>query len=780
MSKRKKGTVYQRRIFAYFMAIAIVPLLILGIYSYSSAVKALRKNARQANEAALMQIENQTDKALDAIRQSFQGLAMRESTVNMINRSYEEISYPEIRGFIDEIYSEEAYTSYVKSYAFVNFKKGWIISNKGVIPVDEVKNRDWLKEIESSDKKIYWQNQAELSIEGGPISEPGRGQEELLSEYVNHEYLTFVVKMPMYTPYSEATFIVNLKKEAMEQIFKDSLGNGRLIVFDQEGRLVYSENEALAGYYRNAAKAADFGEALVHTEDGTFDIVKRKAPVSGWTFIAGYNSLAAENELHQIIFTMLGMIAVILLLIGILGSFGTLRVYRPVKKLVSEVKGMIPGQEADGEGDEFSLINQGLHALAGHNEELQELIERQKGQLSELFALRLIRGRLGEAEIILTMERLKLKFQPSLCVVSVLFCQKAGGAMEQLEQDVFNMELMKRLPDEIRQMLVFPPFIHTRAIVMVPDALNKEKLEEKLLALRNCLSVFVNGECRGCMNMGVSRSFTELSRFRTAYHESLEALKANEHSDRDEDTEGISMEDSSVTYYEDLTAHLEGARGYNLALDEAVKEAVDHLNQEEAFAVVTEFLHDLNRSKAALYEQHYYLHRFLLAILTVPADAGIPMNDLFPEGEEDVFQQLNQLYDYRAVLKFYKNKVIVPVVGLMSQMRKSSSEMVLEKVMELVEGCKGDLTLTECAQKLGYHPSYIWRVLKNTKDITFTDYIAEQKLELAKKLLVETGLSVTEIAERLSYSNAQNFIRLFKKHLGITPGQYRKQNKDSM
>jgi len=68
-------------------------------------------------------------------------------------------------------------------------------------------------------------------------------------------------------------------------------------------------------------------------------------------------------------------------------------------------------------------------------------------------------------------------------------------------------------------------------------------------------------------------------------------------------------------------------------------------------------------------------------------------------------------------------------------------------------------------------------VLKNTKDITFTDYIAKQKLELAKRMLVDTDLPVGEIANRLSYSNAQNFIRLFKKHMGITPGQFRKQNK---
>ncbi len=48
---------------------------------------------------------------------------------------------------------------------------------------------------------------------------------------------------------------------------------------------------------------------------------------------------------------------------------------------------------------------------------------------------------------------------------------------------------------------------------------------------------------------------------------------------------------------------------------------------------------------------------------------------------------------------------------------------------------------------------------------------------MAKRMLVETDISVAEIAERLSYSNAQNFIRLFKKHMDITPGQYRKQYK---
>ncbi len=98
----------------------------------------------------------------------------------------------------------------------------------------------------------------------------------------------------------------------------------------------------------------------------------------------------------------------------------------------------------------------------------------------------------------------------------------------------------------------------------------------------------------------------------------------------------------------------------------------------------------------------------------------------FRKGTEDLFLQFNQLYDSRSIKMFYETKVIVPVINRMNQFRKSSSEMVMDKITELVEKNGGDLTLSECAEKVGCHPSYIWRVMKNTKDMTFTDYVAGQ------------------------------------------------------
>ncbi|MFR3728921.1 helix-turn-helix domain-containing protein [Lacrimispora sp.] len=769
MGNKKKGFTYRKRIFAYFMAISIVPLLILGFYSYHSAAMAVRKNIRQSNETALLQVENKAENVLDAVRQSLLSLASSSLAGEIVNQKYDDIPYPKIRDFIDEIIGDEVYINYVSGYSFINYKNGWMLSNKGMIPVDKANNVQWLRELSADRRKMFWINHAEKVD----------SRELIQSEYANDNYLTFVVKVPTYAEFSNAAFIFNIDRSSFEGMLKKSLANGALVVFDDNGKLVCSENQAVAAYYEqhpDELKRPDVRS--IHTKEGTFDIVKKQAAISGWTFIAGYDPALADGQLKQIPITMAGIILMVLIVSGLISGFSTIHVYQPVKNLVTQISSIVPasGQKEAG-SDEFLLINQGIHTLAGHNEELQNMIDRQKNQLAELFAYRLIRGRLNGAEIRQTKERLKITFLPNLCVVSVIFCKKTDREREQMEQDVLNLDQLKRMPEEIKNILLFPPFIHTRAIVMIIDGETRERVEQKILALRNCLSVFADEGCSGYVDMGVSRIFPEATGFARAYNESIEALKINEYYDRDEDTEGMSMEDSSVTYYGDLAGQRSGKSGYNLVLDTEVKKAVDESDQVRAFSIADEFLRDLTKSGVVLYEQHYYLHRFLLAILSVPADAGIPIHDIFPEGEDNLFGRFNQLYDYQSIGKFYKTNVIVPVITRMNQFRKSSSEVVFQKIMDLIREYQGDLSLTECAEKLGYHPSYIWRVLKNTKDITFTDYIAKQKLELAKGMLVDTDLPVTEIANRLSYSNAQNFIRLFKKHMKITPGQFRKQNK---
>lgn len=58
----------------------------------------------------------------------------------------------------------------------------------------------------------------------------------------------------------------------------------------------------------------------------------------------------------------------------------------------------------------------------------------------------------------------------------------------------------------------------------------------------------------------------------------------------------------------------------------------------------------------------------------------------------------------------------------------------------------------------------------------FSDYLAQYRIDMAKRWLLETNMKISEIADRLKYKNSENFIRFFKKITGVTPGKYRKIN----
>lgn len=68
-------------------------------------------------------------------------------------------------------------------------------------------------------------------------------------------------------------------------------------------------------------------------------------------------------------------------------------------------------------------------------------------------------------------------------------------------------------------------------------------------------------------------------------------------------------------------------------------------------------------------------------------------------------------------------------------------------------------------------------VFKNQMGKTPNEYIIELRLQFAKKLLDNTNLSIRQISENVGYSDQYFFSRLFKKHMGVSPQNYRNKNK---
>lgn len=81
----------------------------------------------------------------------------------------------------------------------------------------------------------------------------------------------------------------------------------------------------------------------------------------------------------------------------------------------------------------------------------------------------------------------------------------------------------------------------------------------------------------------------------------------------------------------------------------------------------------------------------------------------------------------------------------------------------------------ELAEYMSISPSYCHAVFKKETGVPIMTYFNSLRLQEAKNLLVLGGHSLSDIVEVLCFYDYNYFSRIFKKHFGITPAQYKKQ-----
>ena len=79
------------------------------------------------------------------------------------------------------------------------------------------------------------------------------------------------------------------------------------------------------------------------------------------------------------------------------------------------------------------------------------------------------------------------------------------------------------------------------------------------------------------------------------------------------------------------------------------------------------------------------------------------------------------------------------------------------------------LTIKELSRKVAINECYLKKGFKEMFGTTIFDFYQSQRMEHARYLLYEKGLSVTEVSVMLGYSSISHFSTAFKKHTGLKP-----------
>lgn len=87
-----------------------------------------------------------------------------------------------------------------------------------------------------------------------------------------------------------------------------------------------------------------------------------------------------------------------------------------------------------------------------------------------------------------------------------------------------------------------------------------------------------------------------------------------------------------------------------------------------------------------------------------------------------------------------------------------------------------EIPLSRLAELTGLNDSYLSQLFKQETGITISDYIRQERIEEAKRLMELPGITLSDIASRLQFNDQSYFTKVFKKVTGYTPKQYKKHS----
>lgn len=120
-------------------------------------------------------------------------------------------------------------------------------------------------------------------------------------------------------------------------------------------------------------------------------------------------------------------------------------------------------------------------------------------------------------------------------------------------------------------------------------------------------------------------------------------------------------------------------------------------------------------------------------------------------------------------------------IGMEKAVKAENSRLFLleQSMVYINDKLTKEFTLEELAGIAGVSPVYYCKIFKKHNGVTVWTYINAQRVLMAQEMLKNTNNSVIDISISCGFNTTANFNKVFKKHTGFTPTEYRDKERGS-
>ncbi len=167
----------------------------------------------------------------------------------------------------------------------------------------------------------------------------------------------------------------------------------------------------------------------------------------------------------------------------------------------------------------------------------------------------------------------------------------------------------------------------------------------------------------------------------------------------------------------------------------------------------------------------------LIALCTVLTRAaikgGVYTEDAFDMSDAVIknIETLNTMPD----LKKYEIEMISIFTDLVSNVIENKYAYPISEIVDYIyQNITSKITVSDLSNLTHLSPDYISRLFNKEVGMSITDFIQDKKVESSKSFLLYKNMSITDIAAIFDFCNHGYYSKVFKKHTGYSPVEYKK------
>ncbi|NHN34790.1 helix-turn-helix domain-containing protein [Paenibacillus agricola] len=759
--------------FVSYTLMLVIPIGIISVIVYGSLLRTLEEETVKSNITVINQARNTIDMNLRELDQFAFEISNNPNVYDFVSSKETDVVEANIKmkNIIKDINISGVNVSknFGEAIGIYSIKNDIIISNttkyepdsfyKTFANNESIPYLTWISQVKSATSRQFWPAVTTMS-----------------KNKSDQRSITYLQPLTQFGISNNAVLITIMAEDKIWNFF----GKGDMdtksyrAILDKDNQLITSAPGSIDSIPVDYSTLFQNGrDHLFFNHDGKkYIAIYSFSLVIGWKYVT-ILPVTVFMEKISYMYLLFSVVLLICILLGLALSYiFSVQNYKPVISALQWIR-VNQKEEIVSQKGEYETIMSTIKEMFTENHLLENQLHKQLPILKVHFLLRLLKNDTIDAtEVNELLEFHSMRFPYGFYMVAVVniddysrFLQKEVGAGKSLVRFVIS-NICEEVIRTKGHGFAFEIEGDKVALLINTDAPLEVEGEDTPGGILRQIKDYLNTKFKIEVSIGVGSGYSSLEMIHQSYNEAITALNY-----------GLIRARNVIINFEHTKEY---ANNIHYPLEKE-NQLINYVKMGDFPSVESSLdkIYEINFIHRKLSPGMIYclLNNMVSTSFKILEEIQLDYRDIFDE-ETDVFQGISNSKDVESI--FVKIKGIFNRLCVLINDKKAFSNVYLrDGIIQYICGLYADkdLSLVKVANHFNLSPPYISTFFKQQTGYNFSDYLNRFRVQRAKDLLAEEGLSIQEIADQIGYNSANTFIRIFKKYESVTPGQYKESRR---